>query len=192
MVRQLTPQSTLEHLKREAKRWLHALSDNNPDVQREARARLDGGTPNAPQQASLRHVQHALAREHGFDGWAALKTQLAANASRAAEHADRVASFIENACPDHNVRGAPAHVRAYHTARRLLERYPELARILSAIIVLSLATMTAQEIPRRYAPRDDRMRQRRIGSSFPYVSDRHSHSSGPYAKRRSQSGEITS
>ena len=127
MVRRLTSQSTLENLKREAKRWLHALRDSNPDVQREARARFDRGTPNAPLQPSLRHVQHALAREHGFDGWAALKTELAANAPRAAEHADRVASFIENACPDHNVRGAPAHIRAHHTARRLLDRYPELA-----------------------------------------------------------------
>lgn len=36
--------------------------------------------------------------------------------------------FFENACPDHHVRGGPAHVMARHTAVRILERYPEIAR----------------------------------------------------------------
>jgi ankyrin repeat protein len=128
MVRQLTPQSSLDNLKREAKRWLHALRASDPTELREARARLERSVPNARTEPRLRDVQLALAREHGFAGWAALKAHLASATERAAGHADRVASFIANACPDHHVRGKPAHVRAWHTARRLLERHPEIAR----------------------------------------------------------------
>ena len=127
MPRQISPKSTLENLKREAKRWLHALRADDPQVQRHARARLDQATPNAPAAPSLRHVQHALAREHGFDGWAALKAHLATAPGVDGQRDERVAWFIENACPDHHVRGGPAHVRAWHTARRILERFPEVA-----------------------------------------------------------------
>lgn len=37
--------------------------------------------------------------------------------------------FLDNACPDHHVRGGGDHVRAEHTALRLLERYPSLPRV---------------------------------------------------------------
>ncbi len=123
MARQLTPKSSLDNLKREAKRWLRALREGD----REARARLERGVPNAPANPSLRHVQHALAREYGFSGWAALKNQLAGIPPADVEHGERVAWFIQNACPDHHVRGRPAHVRALHTAQRLLERWPDIA-----------------------------------------------------------------
>src|SRR4026207_1108644 len=36
--------------------------------------------------------------------------------------------FLDNACPDHHVRGGPDHVRAAHTAMRLLARYPDIPR----------------------------------------------------------------
>ena len=36
--------------------------------------------------------------------------------------------FLDNACPDHHVRGGPDHVRAEHTAVRLLARYPDIAQ----------------------------------------------------------------
>jgi ankyrin repeat protein len=124
MIRRITPKSSLDNLKREAKRWLHALRSG--DV--EARARLERATPNAPAEPTLRHVQHALAREYGFPGWAALKSRLEQGSLGDTEHAARVAWFIENACPDHHIRGRPAHVRALHTAQRLLQRYPEIAR----------------------------------------------------------------
>jgi ankyrin repeat protein len=39
-----------------------------------------------------------------------------------------VSRFLDNACPDHHVRGGSDHVRAQQTAMRLLERYPEIAR----------------------------------------------------------------
>ena len=58
--RRLTPQTTLENLKKEAKRRLKALRSNDPTA------------------LTLRNVQLALAREHGFAGWIELKNTLAA------------------------------------------------------------------------------------------------------------------
>src|SRR5512146_2283968 len=72
MSRRITPSGALENMKREAKRWLKALRAN---VQ-EARTRLERALPNAPRVPTLRDVQHALSREHGFAGWAELKAQL--------------------------------------------------------------------------------------------------------------------
>jgi len=69
---ELPPGRTLDSLKKEAKRWLKALRENVDD----ARARLERAVSDAPAIPSLRHVQHALARELGFPGWAALKAQL--------------------------------------------------------------------------------------------------------------------
>lgn len=78
MDRKLTPQSSLETLKREAKRWLAALRENDLD----ARARFARSHPSAPPNATLRDVQFALAREYGFAGWAALKAELDSRARR--------------------------------------------------------------------------------------------------------------
>ena len=72
MPRRLSPRTTLDHLKKEAKRWLKALRENIA----EARARLERALPGAPGAPTLRDVQHALAREHGLPGWTALKDQL--------------------------------------------------------------------------------------------------------------------
>ena len=60
---------SLESLKKEAKRWLDALEGADPD----AHARFHRALPNAPASPTLRDVQHALAREHGFEGWTMLK-----------------------------------------------------------------------------------------------------------------------
>src|ERR1043166_9278864 len=69
MTRRLTPQSSLELLKREAKRWLKALEGGDT----KARDRLARALTNPPENPTLRDVQLALAREHGLPGWAALK-----------------------------------------------------------------------------------------------------------------------
>lgn len=42
-------------------------------------------------------------------------------------HDRLVGRFLQNACPDHHVRGGPAHVMALDTADRLLTRHPEIA-----------------------------------------------------------------
>jgi len=123
MSRQITPQTTLDNLKREAKRWLKALRANVAD----ARVRLDRALKNAPDIPTLRDVQHALALEHGLSGWPELKSKVGESETSGAEQSRLVDWFLENACPDHHVRGGPAHVRASHTAMRLLEHFPELA-----------------------------------------------------------------
>ena len=66
---ELPSRRSLDSLKKEAKRWLAALRADAAD----ARARLDRAFPDAPTVPTLRDVQHALAREHGFAGWTALK-----------------------------------------------------------------------------------------------------------------------
>jgi uncharacterized protein len=124
MPRHITPHTSLENLKREAKRWLKALRTGDAD----ARARLDRANSAAPQAPALRHVQHALAREFGLSGWRALKDALAEPDHRPRASAELITRFLDNACPDHHVRGGPDHVRARHTAMRLLERYPDIAQ----------------------------------------------------------------
>jgi ankyrin repeat protein len=57
------------------------------------------------------------------------------------DHEKAVARFLQNACPDHHVRGGPAHVMALHTAERLLKQHPEIAHdsIYTAIVCGDLA-----------------------------------------------------
>ncbi len=75
--RQLTPASTLDNLKKEAKRWLRDLRAGD----RVAYERLRHAHPHGPTEPSLREVQHALALEHGLPGWTALKNQFAGKAN---------------------------------------------------------------------------------------------------------------
>ena len=69
--------STLDNLKKSAKRWLKALGANDP----QALERLQRAYPNAPRQPSLRDIQHALAREQGAESWTALKANLTLRAA---------------------------------------------------------------------------------------------------------------
>jgi hypothetical protein len=71
---------SLESLKKEAKRWLAALRDGTP----ESHARLARAIRNPPDAPTLRDVQLALAREHGFAGWSDLKDAIEAQASKPA------------------------------------------------------------------------------------------------------------
>jgi hypothetical protein len=79
---------TLESLKKEAKRWLVALRQNQP----ESRARFERAMPNPPTEPSLRDVQRALALENGFSGWTELKHKLMADAT---ETANAIGEFEE-------------------------------------------------------------------------------------------------
>jgi hypothetical protein len=73
MSRQLTAASTLDNLKKEAKRWLTALRAND----KRAYARLRRAYPQSPAEPTLRDIQHALALEHGVEGWTALTRTIA-------------------------------------------------------------------------------------------------------------------
>jgi ankyrin repeat protein len=85
MPRLLSAKSSVDTLKKEAKRWLKALRDGDAD----ARARLLRSWPDAPDTAALtlRDVQYALAREHDLPGWIALTE--AVHAARAAAGHDQ-------------------------------------------------------------------------------------------------------
>jgi len=126
MSRERTPDLTVEGLKKEAKRWLKALRANDAG----ARARFEKAVPAAPNAPTLRDVQHALAREFGLAGWTALKHELERGtaAAGASMEGDVLSRFLDNACPDHHVRGGSDHVRAQHTAMRFLDRSPDIAR----------------------------------------------------------------
>jgi hypothetical protein len=71
----LARRRSLESLKKEAKRWFDALRQDLPD----ARTRFERAVTSAPLKPTLRDVQHALAREHGFSGWTELKRTLTAD-----------------------------------------------------------------------------------------------------------------
>jgi hypothetical protein len=71
MPRHVTPASSLETLKREAKDWLKALRDHDAD----ARARFEQALPDAPPPPTLRDVQLAIASELGFAGWGAVRAR---------------------------------------------------------------------------------------------------------------------
>jgi hypothetical protein len=82
---------TLDSLKKEAKRWLAALRVNDPD----ARARLERAISEIPGVPTLRHIQLALAREHGFSGWAALKKSLESRAEAGGEALERYNAMVD-------------------------------------------------------------------------------------------------
>src|SRR6516225_2117704 len=128
MPRQLTPRTTLDNLRKEAKRWLAALRKNEP----KARERFERAYPKGPGNPALRDVQHALAREYGMEGWKELKLALEKAPSEAAttRHTggDLTTRFLEYACPDHHVRNRSAHRMASQAAIRHLEQNPEIAR----------------------------------------------------------------
>jgi ankyrin repeat protein len=69
--------STLDNLRKSAKRWLKALREGDAA----ALARLRAAWPDAAARPSLRDVQHALARERGYESWVALASATASTAA---------------------------------------------------------------------------------------------------------------
>jgi Leucine Rich Repeat (LRR) protein len=118
MPRPITPRTTLDNVRKEAKRWLKALRDGIA----EARARYRRALRDAPETPTLRDVQHALAREYGLPGWAALKAALAQDAPM--RRYERVADALMTAYRT-GERGAMevvwgyfGHMRAWDAMRR--------------------------------------------------------------------------
>lgn len=134
MSRALTPQSSLDTLKKEAKRWLKALRAGDAA----ARVRLLAATPDAPATPTLRDVQHALAREHGLPGWSAFRPALddLALAMRSrAEHVEIVLRASWQGGDD-------------EAARRIVARWPEIG---TDSMHIAVATGDLAEVRRRIA-----------------------------------------
>jgi len=108
--------TTLDNLKKEAKRRLKALR---------AAAAAD--------RSNLSDVQHALAREHGHESWTAMVEAVTREQGTDSPRGDRaraeiVAAFLGFACWDHHVHGKGVHGRCDRAAGRLLAQHPEIAR----------------------------------------------------------------
>ena len=112
--RTLAAAATLESLKKEAKRWLKALREGDAA----ARERLRHVLPNAGAELALREVQHALALEHGLDGWTALKEALADRALARRSPSERADDFLRHAT---DRAGGPL-------AAHILRKHPDVAR----------------------------------------------------------------
>lgn len=111
MSRKLTPATSLDILRREAKRWLKAIRVGDAA----ARARLTAITPQAPSDPGLRDVQFALARDYGLPGWTDLK-QAVADLAFARQSQASLVDIILRAAWDGGDRAAAA---------RILARWPD-------------------------------------------------------------------
>jgi uncharacterized protein len=87
MSRTLTSDSTLDTLKKEAKRWLKAIRSGDTRAKQRLLVAMGGAPPTAP---GLRDVQLALAREYGLPGWNALRQALDDLMLARRSHAERV------------------------------------------------------------------------------------------------------
>jgi uncharacterized protein len=124
---------TLDDFRRQAKNWLEEVRRNNPGPLK----RLRLAYPKAPATPVLRDIQHALAREHGYENWKALKTALEHQEvqaigtvpdTRSTEtHADRVALFLHYACWNNDVHGRGDYELRESAAALLLRKHPEIA-----------------------------------------------------------------
>lgn len=94
MQRQLTSATSLDNLRREARRWLKAVRENSA----EALERFGQAYPSHSGTIVLRDVQCALAREYGFDNWKLLKLAIQqAATSRTQEAWEQAArDFVES------------------------------------------------------------------------------------------------
>src|SRR5205085_4266856 len=108
----------------------------------------------------LRHLQHALAREHGHESWAALKAAVAdtppSPQTPDATPADLVARFLQFACWDHHTHGAADHRMYDRAAQRILAQHPEIERfsLYTAVVCGNL-----EEVARILAERPDAARE---------------------------------
>ena len=96
MPRTITSATTLENLRKEAKRWLKALRAGDAD----ARTRFDAAHPKTPAEPTLRDVQHALALEYEATDWAALKRVLTESARQPGDASLRTAAEYEALAED--------------------------------------------------------------------------------------------
>jgi uncharacterized protein len=129
MSRSLSPFSSMDVLRGEAKRWLKAIAAGDS----EALSRFRRVFPDHSDVPKLRQVQQALAREYGVSSWAALKQEIE---DRARSFADRVRLFLEKSVNRYSTDPATQKWGDYERDRpergvmaaSLLSRHPEIVR----------------------------------------------------------------
>lgn len=114
MRRTVAPNTSIDTLRKDAKRWLKAVRAGDAA----ACARLGDVWPKAPTAPALRDMQHAIALEFGMTGWITLK-QAIADRDLAARSPDDLAAELLRGLWDSGDRAAAA---------RIALRHPELAR----------------------------------------------------------------
>jgi hypothetical protein len=160
MTRSISTKTSLDSLKKEAKRWLKALRAGDPN----ARQRYVEARRHVFAEPTLREVQQALAREYGMESWAALKTALEDMVTSSRTEADRADDFLELACLHYGVTpgsrshsGYPESPERRRRAARILERHPEVAHYsLHTAVVCG----DRDEVARRLAERSESARER--------------------------------
>ncbi len=111
--------SDFNRQRKQAKRWLKALRGGD----QVARERLEQVLPGHSESPGLREIQQALAREQGYESWAALKEQLTLT-SIGEDEAALIDVFLEYAC----IFTAPADFPSkWHRAERIRARHSAVA-----------------------------------------------------------------
>jgi len=109
-----------DQLRKQAKRWLRELKNGDPA----ARTRLELRLPRPSEPPVLREIQQALARELGFESWAALKEHhlLFSGDDPGPETLAEV--FLEHACI---FTSPPDFPSKWRRAEQVRARHPELS-----------------------------------------------------------------
>jgi len=116
--------NTVDELRKDAKHWLKSVRTGNPGHVK----RLRLAYPDAPAVPTLRDVQHALARERGYENWVALLAALKqpATTHSSAHETNPASHFLGFACWDQFVHGRGDYRSIESAAMRLLDRHPEI------------------------------------------------------------------
>ena len=98
------------------------------DKQRAVRALLELGGDTRVRDPEGRRLREIAAMQGENDIVALLDAYAPTPPPRGSDRATLIARFLSNACPDHHVRGGPAHELSLHTAGRILRNHPDIAR----------------------------------------------------------------
>ena len=115
----------LNSLRKEAKFWLRQVRDNHAGFTK----RLRLAYPGAPADPTLRDIQHALARELGYESWKVLVAQISERQLPETRLVwdDPASRFLGFTCWDHTIHGRGDYREREAAAMQLLAQHPDLA-----------------------------------------------------------------